>query len=412
MFDLNVMRETLSVVLVSLVLVGLSAPPSFSEEGETEGETCPIDLEVITQEIQDEEGNRTVLEKLIVRNPFFEAEILPYNGSWFLKSLKLYTGEDQDPDPEYCEILDYPMDLGIPSDSEAWITHYDCSKLLEITFFRREEGEKWELQIGLDPVIRFLANQEEEVKLFSSQEEFFTHLNETFYFQDYPEEGELQEGEEYQRGMHYLYIRKECSSLGVRLGLITEPRASARLLVGRGEPPLIIEEENQEDQDEGGGLANYIGLSLEGAPETSNGVTQYWLVVDPFGTGDEEEDQVSNYLERVFLSTGIKKRLYLEYNGTLLEGENQWFTFDCSNPELDQESGISWCPQDQDQELKLILRIRNEHYFPVEVKDLDLEGPYLIADGKDYSLVVDPLSSTEIIEEELESLEETINLGK
>ena len=46
------------------------------------------------------------------------------------------------------------------------------------------------------------------------------------------------------------------------------------------------------------------------------------------------------------------------------------------------------------------------------MKDLYLEGPYLIADGKDYSLVVNPLSSTEIIEEELESLEETINLGK
>ncbi|RLF93650.1 hypothetical protein DRN52_06155 [Thermococci archaeon] len=36
-------------------------------------------------------------------------------------------------------------------------------------------------------------------------------------------------------------------------------------------------------------------------------------------TGDDE-DQVSNYLERVFLSLGIKRRLYSEYNETLLEG--------------------------------------------------------------------------------------------
>ncbi|RLI18771.1 hypothetical protein DRO49_01870 [Candidatus Bathyarchaeota archaeon] len=247
------------------------------------------------------------------------------------------------------------MKLPIPPEVDVWVTHYDCY-YAEIVFHSDEED--WEIQAGLDPVLRILTDKlGERIEVPVSSEEFETSKGE-FQFSNYTqglelgEYVELQEEEEYDPTMHWIQSLTDCS---VSIGLLTEPKASARLLVGK-----TIRDETE---------SNSIAIEIDSVPESNQGIAQWWITLDYPGSKE--------VLGETFIWSGLKTKFWLKMGEEILEPGEE-FSFECEG-QFDQD-GIYVC---NEPELELVMQIKNEHSSEVEDFSVKLfENPILIAHGK------------------------------
>lgn len=197
---------------------------------------------------------------------------------------------------------------------------------------------------------------------------------------------ELQEEDEYYRGFHWIRSQEGCSA---EIGVVTEPRAEAKLLVGLATDEL-----------------NGFGIQIDSVPESSNGIAQWWLVVDW-----EDDDLDMTWM--AFTASGIKKQMLLKEikeNGEedlLLPGEELGFYCQGSL----NKNGIYECSEEES-ELKLVLTVKNEHYYEAENLNMSLskEGT-MVGDGKNYSFFLIPDDGEEL-EKHMDSLEagETVSV--
>lgn len=320
-------------------MLGTTLVPVQGQEDEV---TCPVFLEVIKGERED---GSEYLEEITLRNHAFKARILPEEESWILELFQV-NGT--------CEITE--LKLPIPPEVDVWVTHYDCY-YAEIVFHSDEED--WEIQAGLDPVLRILTDKlGERIEVPVSSGEFETSKGE-FQFSDYTqglepgEYVELQEEEEYDPTIHWIQSLTDCS---VSIGLLTEPKASARLLVGK-----TLRDETE---------SNSIAIEIDSVPESNQGIAQWWITLDYPGSKE--------VLGETFIWSGLKTKFWLKMGEEILEPGEE-FSFECEG-QFDQD-GIYVC---NEPELELVMQIKNEHSFKVEDFSVELsKGPHLIADGLD-----------------------------